>query len=221
MVKPLRSRRSDSNVEIEVTFGFICLLSLGYIIMGFAMTVGMIVSAAVHELAHAVASELVGSKIKKIRFSAVGAEMIAETSLLSYGKELFCIVSGPMSNFVYGTMLSLLSESEIGEIFAGINLLMALFNLVPANGFDGGRLVALFFPKAAPAVSLVTFCLLGLLSFMALRGFRAITLFIFTLYIPGIILYYITVDKSRRYSNGQKNRRNIASCTKTRKIYGR
>lgn len=75
--------------------------------------------------------------------------------ILSYGSEILCAFAGPAVNL----MLSF-AAAKVGVFaFAGLNLAMALFNLLPLGVLDGGRALSgmvsmLFGPERAR--SLVT-----------------------------------------------------------------
>lgn len=94
-------------------------------------------AAAAHEIGHWVAIVLSGGRVCRLRLCAVGAELVLERSL-SYGRELFCALAGPAVNL----LLAVCACRGTGErmlLFAGLNLALALFNLLPVAPLDGGR----------------------------------------------------------------------------------
>lgn len=121
--------------RVEVTSGFLLLLAwLNY--LDRALLVPMALAAcAFHELGHLAAIRALGEDIKGIRLTAVGAELILARPL-SYWQEGLCALAGPGANL----LLALLACSVPGGLsFAGLNLTLALFNLLPVGRLDGGR----------------------------------------------------------------------------------
>lgn len=103
----------------------------------------VLLAAASHELGHYVALRLCGGELAEISVSAFGARMLIRNGeRLSYGREALCILAGPLTN---GTMSWLLSMAgrwrEELYVFAGVQLVLGLFNLLPLEALDGGRLL--------------------------------------------------------------------------------
>ena len=95
------------------------------------------VACALHELGHYVVIHMVGGRVRLIRITAIGAEMIVERPL-NYWQEGLAALAGPAVNI----MLALVFCSwSWGAEFAGLNLVLALFNLIPVGTLDGGRVI--------------------------------------------------------------------------------
>ena len=122
-----------------------------YWMMGVAGALGLLASIVFHELCHALAGRRFGIELRGIRLFIFGgvAEMLHEPP--SPRAEFVVAVVGPLSSFVlsgvtFATVSLLhpvLPRWADGILFyvAGINLILALFNLIPAFPLDGGRLL--------------------------------------------------------------------------------
>lgn len=96
----------------------------------------VLVSALGHELGHLAALRVMGARVEKIRLTAFGAEIQADTRRLSYPREIFCSLAGPGVNLVLAVVFArIFGDFEA----AGANLLLGCFNLLPVPVLDGGR----------------------------------------------------------------------------------
>ncbi|MBR2894070.1 MAG: hypothetical protein IKC03_00240 [Oscillospiraceae bacterium] len=93
-----------------------------------------------HEIGHLIALSLVGIHVKQISFTAVGVKIQADTRYLSYGREIFCVLAGPLSNILLAVVLA---RTMHAYLLAGTNLMQGVFNLLPVSGLDGIRILHL------------------------------------------------------------------------------
>ncbi len=119
----------------EATAGFFLLWAwLNYLdtqgVVPFAMA-----ACLCHELGHCFALGALGGRIKAVRLTAVGAELVLDRPL-GYWQEGAAALAGPGVNLI----LALLSgQREEGLLFSGVNLMLGCFNLLPISRLDGGR----------------------------------------------------------------------------------
>ncbi len=102
------------------------------------------VSAVIHELGHILFILTIrGFPEMKNRLSGPKIRL----SGLSYREELFCALAGPLANLFTATLiiptLLLLPSAYLFEFFI-INVLTAVLNLLPINGFDGYKALFCF-----------------------------------------------------------------------------
>ena len=123
-----------------------------YLAMALAAMLCFFASLLLHELAHSVVARRLGTPIKGITLFVFGgvAEMEAEPT--SATAEFWIALAGPAMSLVLSFgfwMLAQLSTlysdtavlTEVLAYLAIINLILALFNLVPAFPLDGGRVL--------------------------------------------------------------------------------
>lgn len=131
-------------------------------------------AAVAHELGHLLCVWAVGGRVSLLRLTAAGAELRLEDEM-SYMRELFCVLSGPMVNL----LLAVWAARTGRLVFSGLNLALGLFNLLPVSVLDGGRAlfctVALLFgtQQAAHLGWWADRVLCGLLLLGAIRVFLA------------------------------------------------
>lgn len=121
--------------RVEASGGFLLLLAW----LNYTDSQGLVplalLSCALHEGGHWLAIWAAGGEVKRVTLTVAGAEM-ALGRPLSYGRELACALAGPGVSLALAWLGSFLPG---GALFAGINLVLAAFNLLPLSALDGGR----------------------------------------------------------------------------------
>lgn len=154
--------------KLEVAPGF-WLLLLSALVVGAGEVLPLVALAAVcHELGHLAALRLAGAGVERLRLTARGAELWADTRRLSYGRELLCTLAGPGVNLALALLLARLSGDYL---LAGANLLQGAYNLLPLPELDGGRALYLAVSLLADPILADRVCRrVGLLCALAVTG---------------------------------------------------
>ena len=122
--------------KLSVTWGAVGLLALALFAGAGEVLPVVALAALCHELGHLTALALVKAKIERIRLTAFGAEIRADTRYLPYGREIFCTLAGPAVNLILAVVLA---RAAGDYLLAGANLFLGVFNLLPLPSLDGGR----------------------------------------------------------------------------------
>lgn len=125
--------------KVEVTGGFLLVMAWLNYTDTQRLLPAALCAAAAHELGHWAVIRLLGGRVCALRLSAVGAEMVLERSL-SYGRELCSALAGPAVNLLLAGWCSRYEEEQL-LVFAGLNFVLAAFNLLPVVPLDGGRVL--------------------------------------------------------------------------------
>ena len=120
--------------------------------MGVGGAIGLFLSIVFHELCHSLVARRYGLPMKGITLFVFGgvAEMTDEPS--SPKAEFLMAAAGPLSSILLGLVLYLAVAgleggvlppqiSGVAQYLAFINLILAVFNLIPAFPLDGGRIL--------------------------------------------------------------------------------
>ena len=120
--------------------------------MGVAGLVGLVVSIVLHEFAHAVVARRYGMPIRGITLFIFGGVAEMEDEPVGPKAEFLMAIAGPIASLgvalvfyalAAGTAAAGLSVAAAGVLsYLGmINLVLAVFNMVPAFPLDGGRVL--------------------------------------------------------------------------------
>ena len=123
--------------KVELSPGFLLLAAwLNYMDQQCLFWIG-VGSCFLHECGHLAVLHLLRKPVKRIRLTAYGAEICLEQGL-SYRGELLAACMGPAVNL---TLAGILCHIPGMNVASGLNLVLALFNLLPIGSLDGGRVL--------------------------------------------------------------------------------
>lgn len=163
--------------------------------------------AIIHECGHLTAAVMLGIPLRSLDVGLFGASLRVRGSLISYPKEFLLCAAGPAMNFLSALAVVIFSEhrgyySECGEWFASVSVMLGLLNLMPAEGFDGGRMLSVALTStlgpriSARALSISTFLSIVALwmfsVYLLLRHGTSLSLFVFTL----SLFYRLFIEKT-------------------------
>jgi Zn-dependent protease len=133
---------------IRVHVSFLLLLGAVFLFMGGVpgVLVALLVAASVvvHELGHALVARHLGVPVRRIglHFFGGAAEMVGLPRRAA--DEIAIAAAGPAVSFAVagvGHLLAAVTDARLFELLASVNLVLALFNLLPAFPSDGGRIL--------------------------------------------------------------------------------
>lgn len=162
-----------------------------------------LLSALIHESGHLVYCLIRGRGMKNLYATWNGIK-IQKASHLSYSDELRLCLAGPLSNILTSAICSLIGYLfcfDYLEFFAMINLLTALTNLIPIDGYDGNRIICCIL-KMLNAHEFF-FSLLNFFSILLIILFNFVSLYLmyrldggYWIYLVFMVLLYGSFDKT-------------------------
>jgi len=147
----------------------------------------------VHESGHIWAMKRCGVKTKGIYFLPfVGGAAVADEEFPSRGAEVFIAIMGPIWGFALALLTGLVYVATENPLFAAAASWMAmvnLFNLLPINPLDGGRIMKSIAYSVHSRVGLV-FLAIGIVASGFLAFKVGLGLFVFLLIVGGLELVF-------------------------------
>lgn len=144
-------------VRVHATFGLLLLWvatsalsdtgSLLAVAVNLALVAAVFAFVVLHEYGHALTARRFGVRTRGITLYPIGGVAMLERMPREPVQELLIAVAGPAVNFALAAGLWLASQllfggvGPLGGLLIGANLVMGLFNLVPALPMDGGRML--------------------------------------------------------------------------------
>lgn len=132
--------------KIVVSPWTVLLLAVFAAVSSPLLLAALLLAALCHELGHYALLRAFGAEVNTVYISAFGAELrLSDRPCLSYGQEMLAVAAGPAANLLFSAGLSWCgTQKPILFVFAGAQLVLAIFNLLPVRPLDGGALVWLF-----------------------------------------------------------------------------
>jgi Zn-dependent protease len=110
-----------------------------------AFVIALYVSVFIHELAHVFAARQFGMRVQSVTLHLLGGETLIEGESRTPWQELWISISGPLTSLGIGISSLSLSRSMDGTTsdilwsVGYVNILVAIFNMLPGLPLDGGR----------------------------------------------------------------------------------
>lgn len=118
--------------HLKITAGAVCMGCLWFCLDPLGLFLPFLLSAATHELGHVLLLRIKKIPIYAVRVTALGC--VLETGVMDYSAERWCAAAGPVVNLL---LFALLLPNHTAA--ALVNLVLAIFNLLPLWPLDGGR----------------------------------------------------------------------------------
>ncbi len=155
-------------------------------LIGIAAAVGLFASVTVHELGHAWAARRYDIEVESITLWLLGGLASLKVMPREWKQELWIALAGPAASVLvavvcYGVVLALPASVPAVTFVVGwlvvTNLVLTVFNLLPAFPMDGGRVLRALLARSRPyaeatrtaarigSLFAIGFALLGVLSF--------------------------------------------------------
>lgn len=141
-----------SKIHFSITFGFLFLIAVNSASAD-SYALLCIMFCAVHELSHLAVMSILGISTEEIKFYGGGIKICGcGVELMDRPKKAAVYSAGCISNIVMFSLFFILGSTE----YAMINLCIALYNLLPVEYFDGGKLLSIVFPHSDKCLKTVS-----------------------------------------------------------------
>jgi len=171
---------------------------VGAFLLGLAAAVGLFICIVLHEMGHAITAQAYGVEVQSITLWFLGGVARFEQMPRRRGAEALIAIAGPIDSFVIAGLCWVASwlvpvqwaaTRFVLVYLSYVNVVLAVFNLIPAIPLDGGRVLrsvlALWLPfhratQIAGGVSRVLAVLMAILGFLSGNFFLLIiAIFVF------------------------------------------
>lgn len=123
------------DINIAISYFFLSVLSILIIIDKSGMLSISLLAVLFHELGHLVMMRILKVTVSSIEFSLATVK-VTTVGIINHINSLLIALAGPMVNLILSSLL--FTRIAILEYFGAANLIMFIFNMIPAKGLDGG-----------------------------------------------------------------------------------
>ena len=195
------------NCKVFISILFFAFIAILFMFDNTAMMGLSLLAATLHELGHLFAMKIVNCPPYSVVLRP-GAVVINTTKTQkSYKQDILISLSGPLINLLAACFCALLVAIEFKNgfltSFMWVNVALALFNLLPTKGLDGGKILeSLLLQKLSlKSVNVTMYALTTITIFLTLSTGIYIFLNDFqspTLLIVGVYLTVLTLLKTKK-----------------------
>ena len=125
--------------RVDRVFGLLGTVCLLLAALPARQTVWFLACAAAHEIGHIVMMRLLGIRVRGFLPRAGGAVLRWESTAVGYWQELVCAAAGPFVNVLLALCLY-----RVDAVGFSVNVLLAVYNLLPLRGNDGAVMLSAF-----------------------------------------------------------------------------
>lgn len=126
--------------------------NIDYLALSIVAMLGMFISLLIHELSHSLVARLYGIEVKNITLFVFGGLAELEEETETPKSEFWIAIVGPLSSLVLAGLfylcrqlsIEMQSSAALQELLSYlflINMVLAVFNIIPAFPLDGGRVL--------------------------------------------------------------------------------
>lgn len=182
-------------LKVYLHFSFFAAVSLMMLINVSEYALWGLYACLIHETGHLISMLILRQKVDKLVFYGAGIRIVQRKHdiFTPFAIQLVILFSGCAMNFFVFFTLKMFTNSFNASLFATINCIIGMFNLLPLNCMDGGKMLVLVFYKLCEydlAVklekylrSINAFLTVVIIIILAICGFHNLTLYMTLIYI--------------------------------------
>ena len=183
---------------------FFALLTLMLLTCDSVLIFMSLISSFLHESGHILAMILCKDTIKTLKITAAGLRIDKINSVnLSYNQEIFIALSGVGMNFILcfvSALIYFVCGSKTVFNFLCINIIVAIFNLLPIESLDGAKALYFFLLKKSSHEKACEFiAVLSIITTILMIAFAAVSFYFtktnFSLLIVIIYLIILLINR--------------------------
>lgn len=143
-----------SKVKIKFDFSFFAVIALFFCFDYTGYGMYSVISCVLHEMGHLAVMAFVGQSLEGLHFYGAGIKIKAdEKTCISLKNQFLVLIGGSTFNLILALIFYMLSDgtSLFMLMFASVNVVIGVFNLMPLGCFDGKRIMKLLLIKWAKA----------------------------------------------------------------------
>ena len=126
--------------DVRIHFSFLVFNALIFLMRSSGLILSFYAVCLLHEAGHLIALKLTGGSIRSVDISGTGIVIgTRKGGSISDKSRLFVLLSGPAANILLYLLLSIYGYHGS---FAQLNLIAAVYNMLPYRSLDGGAIIS-------------------------------------------------------------------------------